>query len=348
MRATLIVTLISLVLSLAAGEAYLRFAGFAPKPFWVNANFDGSNWGMEDPEFGWVNRPGSFRSLEKGGADMSFQPDHTRTSRPATDRKAAAGGAPAGVLLVGCSFTQGYSVADAETYAWRLNERFPGIVVDNFGTGGYSTYQAYLRVKHELERRKDDPPKLVVLGFIAHQMVRTVAAADWVKYLTDSRGNMLVPPHATVDAEGRMVGHPLETIAPWPLEDRSALVAEVHRAVLRGRFGDRAAQQVPATAAVIRAMRDLAEARGARFAVALLDDLSLPDGKPAYDALVAALGQAKVERLDCVDPDYDRNPGAHQVGGAGHPDAGIHAGWAGCVGNWIARTLPSAPRAGGL
>lgn len=328
MRATLIISLLSLLLSLLVGEVYLRMAGFAPKAVWVNANFDGSNWGMEDPVLGWVNRPGTFASLEKGGADMSFQPNHTRTSRSIMEP-----GRLADVLVIGCSFTQGYSVADAETYAWRLGERFPGLVIDNFGTGGYSTYQALLRLRNELEARQE-PPKLVILGFIAHQMVRTVAPPDWVKYLTDRNGAMVIPPHATVD-DGRMVDHPLETVQPWPFEHWSALLTELHTGVLRLRLGGRMAQRVPATAAVIQSMRDLVEARGSRLLVVLLDDASLPGGKADYDALVAALGTAKVSQLDCVDPDYDANPSALQVGGAGHPNGTVHRRWADCIGRWI-------------
>ncbi|WP_298369929.1 SGNH/GDSL hydrolase family protein [Azospirillum sp.] len=333
MRVTLIISLVSLLLSLLVGEVYLRMVGFTPKAVWVNANFDGSNWGMEDPVLGWVNRSGTFASLEKGGADMSFQPDHTRTSRPVAEA-----GRSADVLVVGCSFTQGYSVSDAETYAWRLGERFPGLIIDNFGTGGYSTYQSLLRIRNELQARKD-PPKLVILGFIAHQMVRTVAPPDWVKYLTDRNGSMVIPPHATVDG-GRLVDHPLETVEPWPFEHRSALVTELHAGVLRLRLGDRMAQRVSATAAVIRSMRDLIEARGGRLLVALLDDASLPGGKSDYDGLVATLGAAKVAYVDCVDPDYDANPSALQVGGAGHPNGTVHRRWADCIGRWVEANLP--------
>lgn len=338
MRATLIVSLISLLLSLVVGEVYLRVAGFAPKAAWVNANFDGSNWGMEDPVLGWVNRPGTFASLEKGGAEMSFQPDHTRTSRPPGRLPG-----PADVLVVGCSFSQGYSVADAQTYAWLLGERYPHLLVNNFGTGGYSTYQALLRTRNEIESAKE-PPKLVILGFIAHQMVRTVAPPDWVKYLTDRNGSMIVPPHATVTGSGpaaRLEEHPLETVHSWPFEHNSALVTELHAAYMRVRLGDRMAQRVSATAAVIRSMRDLVEARGGRFLVALLDDASLPDGKADYEALVASLGTDRVAHADCVDAEYNANPSALQVGGAGHPNATVHRRWAGCIARWIDATLPA-------
>lgn len=336
MRATAIIFLVSLLLSLAVGEAYLRLSGFAPKPAWVNANFDGSNWGMEDPELGWVNRPGTFASLEQGGAAMSFQADHTRTSRPVKDM-----GRPADVLVVGCSYSQGYSVADAETYPWRLGERFPGLIIDNFGAGGYGAAQSMMRLRRELA--PDRPaPKLVIYGLIAHQLPRTVAEPGWVKYLTNSKGDMIVPPHVTVDGD-RLVEHPLETIPPWPLEYQSALVSELHAAWLRLRLGDRAGQRAAATAAAIRAMRDMAAARGARFLVAVLDEMTLPDGKADYDATLAALTPAGIDHVKCVDPEYNANLASYLVNPTGHPNGAAHRRWADCIAPWVAANLPGPP-----
>jgi hypothetical protein len=149
----------------------------------------------------------------------------------------------------------------------------------------------------------------------------------------------------------RLVEHPLETVQAWPFEHDSALVTELHAGFLRLRLGDRMAQRVPATAAVIRSMRDLVEARGGRLLVALLDDATLPgaEGKADYDALVALLGAAKVTRVDCVDPEYDANPASFQVGGGGHPNGVVHGRWADCIGRWIEANLAGAggSKAGG-
>ena len=341
MRAAVIISLISLLVSLLIGEAYLRLNGYAPKAAWVNANFDGSNWGMEDPELGWVNRPGVFASLELNGAAMSFQPDHTRTSRPV---KNVDGGRPADVLVVGCSYSQGYSVADAETYPWRLGERFPGVIVDNFGTGGYGAAQAMMRLRKELAPGKP-APKLVIYGLIAHQLPRTVAEPGWVKYLTNSKGDMVIPPHVVVDADGRLAERPLETVPAWPLEHQSAVVSELHAAWLRHRLGDRGGQRAAAMIAAIRAMRDMTEARGGRFLVAVLDEMSFPEGKDDYDAVLAALKPAGIEHAKCVDAEYNASLGDYLVNPTGHPNGRAHQRWADCVAPWIAANLP--PVSGG-
>ena len=246
------------------------------------------------------------------------------------------------MLLVGCSFTQGYSVADEETYAWRLNRRFPALAVDNFGTGGYSTHQAYLRMKAELDRRRDRPPALVVLGFFGHQMIRTVATPEWIASITDRQGNLAIPPHVVMDAQGRLQDRPKDRIVPWPLEDRSAFVAVLHKAAIAARFGREPAYAMKATLATVERMAALARERGVRFVTALLDGRQAPGGDETYTAFVAALEKTGVPYVSCIDPEYQRDPASRSVGGVGHPDGRTHAHWAACVGDWMARTLPDA------
>lgn len=333
MRAALIVSLVSLLLALGLGEAYLRLAGHTPRRAWVNGNFSDDNWGMADPVLGWVNRPGTFRSVEAGQAPMRFTADHARAARPAD--APAPPGPP--VLLLGCSFTQGYGIVDDETYAWRLSERFPHTAVENYGTGGYGAPQVYLRLKAELERRRAEPPRAVVYGLIGHQALRTVADFQWVRYLTNAAGDMVVPPHALLGPDGALVERPMEVVPPWPLEDVSALVAALHEALLAARFGGRAEQGWAATLAEIERMAALARAQSIPFAVALLDDQHVPGGKENWRRLTDGLDRAGVTRLNCVHPDYERSPATLQVGGAGHPNAVVHQYWADCMAPWLAQ-----------
>ncbi len=60
------------------------------------------------------------------------------------------------VMCIGCSFTEGYGIRDEDTFCWKLNDRYANIVFDNCGTGGYGTYQSYLRMETELKNRQYD------------------------------------------------------------------------------------------------------------------------------------------------------------------------------------------------
>ena len=89
---------------------------------------------------GWTNRPGAH--IDAPWWTATFWTDGSRPTRPdpATTARDV-------ILVLGCSYTQGYGVGDADTFAWKLQQRFPRYDVRNFGTGGYGTYQSLLRFR---------------------------------------------------------------------------------------------------------------------------------------------------------------------------------------------------------
>jgi hypothetical protein len=299
---------LSLALSLLVGEAMLRVAGYAPNPFATRAD---TGWSVPDPELGWKNGSGTFASSEAGNAAMNFGPDGRRRARPD-----AAPRAPR-VDLLGDSITQGYGVTDPETYAWRLGESMPGPEFENLGVGGYGTYQSLL----VMERRLSPPPALFVYGFFGDHQYRNVAHLTWVRALRDAAGRNIVPPHVTVE-DGRLVRHPGRTEAAWPLEARSAIVTELHRAWMRFVFRGRRDQTRPALERLLAEMDATAKAAGARFLVLLLAD--------APDWLVPYLAARRIAVADCREPEFERDPSL-RVGGTGHPTGARHALWAACL-----------------
>lgn len=73
--------------------------------------------------------------LPWAGAVASFMSDGSRrTSDSAPARRVERW------LLLGCSYTQGLGRTDQETFGWRLQSMFPDVLLTNFGTGGYGTY----------------------------------------------------------------------------------------------------------------------------------------------------------------------------------------------------------------
>ena len=80
------------------------------------------------------------------------------------------------MLLVGCSFTMGWAVADDETWAWRLQELRPDVEVVNRGVGGYGTLQSLLLLEQLLGRDGQRPAR-VLYGFIDHGLAQRRRAA---------------------------------------------------------------------------------------------------------------------------------------------------------------------------
>ena len=82
-------------------------------------------------------------------------------------RRAAA---RADIVVVGCSFSWGYALANADTYASRLAREF-GAGVSNFAQPSYGTVQSL----QMLRRNRDLAPKLFIYGIIAHHSERNVS-----------------------------------------------------------------------------------------------------------------------------------------------------------------------------
>ncbi len=96
-------------------------------------------------QFGWLLRPGRVRDgVDKSVCVYTFGPLDERITIQYRDR-------PCRINTYGNSYTQCHQVSDGETWqevlAAHLQEP-----IRNFGVGGWSVYQAYLRMRHEEER----------------------------------------------------------------------------------------------------------------------------------------------------------------------------------------------------
>ena len=103
---------------------------------------------LQEPDevLGWRNKAGSVvwpGRGEDGGKDirMTFWADGLRATAPAPELDRPH------VVVIGCSYTQGWAVTDEETYPWRLQAEFPSHAFLNYGTAGYGTYQSLLALE---------------------------------------------------------------------------------------------------------------------------------------------------------------------------------------------------------
>ncbi|MBI3506151.1 MAG: SGNH/GDSL hydrolase family protein [Proteobacteria bacterium] len=294
----------------------LRIFGHLPNAFEPPA---GGAWSEPGGELGWRNRPGTYPSSEAGNVPMTFWPNRQRASRPDP-----AGGTPR-VDMLGDSITQGYGVADRETYVWRLGELLPGVAFENLGVGGYGTYQSLL----VQQARSADPPRVTVYGFYGDHLFRNVAFLSWVRALRDAEGRNIVPPHVTVEG-GRLVRHEGSSVPAWPLERQLSTVTELHRAWLRYAFRGRRDFTQAALELLLAEMAATAGRTGSKFVVLLLAD--------APDWLLPALDARGIVHADCRKPEFEADP-ALRIGGAGHPTGARHAAWAACLAPVVERAL---------
>jgi hypothetical protein len=165
--------------SLAAGTTLLAMIGgiwvaaylTVPNPQLVT---EGGGFVVFDPEIGMVPRPSAHTRRIDGPTDR----------RPSliydiyTDDRGARVDGPGqhrpdrvDLMTIGCSFTWGHPIDNADTYAARLRREL-GVSVSNFAMVGYGTTQSL----QMLRRHRDLAPKLVIYGFITAHLDRNVTA----------------------------------------------------------------------------------------------------------------------------------------------------------------------------
>lgn len=315
--------LLSIVLALAAAELLLRLTGYVP----VSACADADEPVLyePDPELGWRSRPGEYAiPPPRPGApatEMTILPDGARTTGPGgTDGPA--------VVFVGCSFTQGIGISDADTYAWKLQERFPSWRVRNLGTGAYGTYQALLLLERAFAQGAS--PQRVFYGFIEPHEMRNIAHPAWLHMLSlCARRGMVYTPYCSIDAAGDLVRHRPEAYALWPLQHYFATIAFLQDRYANLRGATRTAQARTVTERLLLEMDDLSKQHGARLSVVLL--YASPQGTAHY---VDFLQRHGVDVIDCAFP-ITRDM---TVPGEGHPNGALNTRWADCIAAAIERS----------
>ncbi|HXA46449.1 MAG TPA: SGNH/GDSL hydrolase family protein [Burkholderiaceae bacterium] len=303
--------LFSVGITLLLGEGVVRLLGDTPKSLPKVSHLEGS-WATIDQQFGWVNNPGGHASFEPGTKMMNFEADHTR--RVVGPLKE---GAPE-LLLIGCSFTQGYGLEDQQTFASQLDQQLPSMKVVNFGTGGYSTYQSLLRLRQELQSGKDI--RYVIYPFIDAHLVRNVSDASWIMALDLLDGSNFVPPYVRSQGNGikEIAGHVEQN---WPLETHSALVYLLHKTAITMTHHVDHAEQVKVTHALVSEMAQLAKSKNIPF---LMVGLDYPDA-----SLINEIVDKDVRFVDCRFP--SGLTADLKIGGVGHPNEVADKAWAQCI-----------------
>ncbi len=317
---------ISLVLLATLSEGLMRLMGVQPWRTVERSNEPSMH--EPDPVLGWRNKEGTYEFppyvpsgmtihatfLGNGGRATSTVEKHPNVE----PNKLGA------LVITGGSYTQGWAISDHETYAWKLQNRYPHLEVINYGTGAYGTYQSLLLMERELPKLKS--PKLVLYGFIDHHEIRNVATARWLRKLSrwSRRGHVHVP-YATVSENCELVRHPPEDYGrPFPLRDSLAIAEFAERIYkeLKIRIA-REHQKRQVTECLLLKLNTISQAHGAQFAVAILE--AEPETKTHYKDF---LKQRQILAIDCA---YPRTPET-MVLGEGHPNGEMNTRWVECMG----------------
>ena len=310
-----VMSVASLSIVLILSEIVLRCMGISP---WKQRPEPGRPTINEpDRVLGWRNKEGSFLMPPYSPGAEAFQITNWSDGRRAT----APAPLPTGKVLavVGCSYTQGWAIADQETYPWKLHAQHPELSVDNYGTAGYGTYQCLLLLEHLFAGPAR--PTVEVYGLLDDHERRNVATADWLAGLSKySHRDHVDVPFCGLSAAGLLERHQPQHYRTFPLHNYLSVVAFAERlymkAVTRGRW----AQMRPVTEALLLEMDRLCRANGVPLVIAILR----ADAEPVRAHYRAFCEAHHFLWLDCA----VRLTADLRVQGDGHPNGKTNSLWA--------------------
>jgi hypothetical protein len=321
---------VSTVVALGAGELLARLAGYRPR---VVVDRPELHMHAPDPVLGWRPVPGHYRfgPYSPGAApvDVTIRSDGARESGPA-----GRAGRPR-VVLVGCSFTMGWAVSDAETWAWQLQTMRPDLEVVNRGVGGYGTLQSMLLLE-QLARDERQRPARVLYGFIDHSL-RNVAAPLWLWALSYNEPPAATP-YCTLGPGGDLVSHAPAAYPSLPLHQHSALVALLEKNLAAWQARSRTAYPVRVTQLLLQEMNDRSRKAGVGFSLVFLH---VPESvRATYGSF------AREHQIDVIDCNRESLTPADVVRGEVHPNGAVHRRWAECIAAALAEPARLPPREG--
>jgi len=320
------ISIVAFVCILICLELQLRLSG--KKPFQYASIGQESVIMEADPVLGWKNKPGIYTHWPgtwDDGKKKTFTvwPGGMRATAQHLLKKDTQ------ILILGCSFTQGWALSDEETFAWKLQEQFPDIEFLNYGTGGYGTYQSLLLLEQYL-KDSPQPPRMVLYGFAGFHAMRNVASHSWVRMLVtfSKRGHVNIP-YCLIGNNGDLKRYPAFSYPVNFLNTHSAAIDFLVDRYCSWRSKKRELQEEIVTRKLLLEMDAVSRKKGSRLVVLFLD--SRDTNKGAY---MQFFSEHKIDFIDCTPP--ETVPFDLGVKNEGHPSGMLNSYWAACISKGIA------------
>ena len=147
------------------------------------------NYYRKDAALGYLPEPGTFKITLPG--PYAFRITHSQNgSRITRPLDPNLGNLKKEIWIFGCSFTEGWTLNDEETYPWVLQAQIKNYEVVNFGVSGYGTLQSLIQFREAVKNGKT--PAVVVLSYASFHDRRNTLARSWMKTrMTDGPSHYL-------------------------------------------------------------------------------------------------------------------------------------------------------------
>tara|TARA_Y100001958_G_C21242937_1_gene571477 strand:- start:66 stop:1043 length:978 start_codon:yes stop_codon:yes gene_type:complete len=220
--------ILSIFLTLFFLEFFLRLIGHAPFKH-LDTNSPHPSIYIQDNITGWSNKEGSFNVKidEENIVQYNILKDGSRYSGFNSDSDIQKDK----IILIGGSFTMGQAINDNETFAFKMQSKLEDYEVKNYGSGGFGTYQSYLKLKQLYS--KFENIDYVLYFFVDHHEVRNIVDPSWLEHLSELSGKPVKLPFPRLDSSNKLIEYPPLEYMVLPLSSTSVIISKIQKKIMR-------------------------------------------------------------------------------------------------------------------
>ena len=260
---------LSIFITLIFLEFFLRLVGHVPFEY-RNTNSPHPSIYIQDDITGWSNKEGSFNvKIDEGNiVQYNILKDGSRYSGYNSDDEMQKDK----IILIGGSFTLGQAINDNETFAFKIQTKLDNYEVKNYGSGGFGTYQSYLKLKQLYN--KFENIDYVFYSFVDHHEIRNIVDPSWLEYLSKLAKEPVKLPYSRLNSSKELIEHPPLEYMILPLSDKSVVISKIQKKIMRLKLFTKNEKKM-ITKKILLKIKELTKLHGSDFImVNLLSDES--------------------------------------------------------------------------
>jgi|TARA_B100001964_G_C14158822_1_gene565643 hypothetical protein len=251
---------LSIFLTLIILEFFLRIVGHVPFDY-RNTNSPYPSIYQQDHITGWSNKEGSFVvKMDEGNiVKYNILKDGSRYSGYSPSNKTPKNK----IILIGGSFTLGQAINDDETFAYNMQKKLKNYEIKNYGSGGFGTYQSYLKLKQIYNKFNDID--YVLYFFVDLHEARNIGDASWLEFLSKLAREPVKVPYAKLDNSKELVEYPPLRYIVIPFSNHSVLISKIQKKLIRLKLFSKQDEKKIITKKIILKINELSKSKDSNF-----------------------------------------------------------------------------------
>jgi hypothetical protein len=224
-------------------------------------------------------------------------------------------------VFIGGSVTLGWGVNDDETFTSLLQKQIKNYDIKNFSSGGYGTYQSYLRLEEIL--KNNNKVKIVILSYYPHHSIRNIGSEFWLRTLNKySKRGYVSLPYASIDDQGKLMRVEPTTYIKFPFMNNLSISNKVAKRIMKYKLKDNEKNAEKVTSVIFEEIKFLTDSKNIKFIV-----LDLSEKKGALNAYAQNFAKQKILSINCNFKQTDKLT----IKGDGHPNNLMHMKFSECI-----------------